>query len=342
MLLTIKDKVEKYVDKNNDYLRKAYANEDFTGKFIINMIYKKNQKGGQSLPKNNEGELSDFIIKGEEFDADTDRELFGFLGALDLTDTINNVYGEQIGECVILNKRASHLYKFKNVSIRPSIRLPKCIDLNQYDNCCNLFTFVVYMRTDSKSKSFSALYKSLEDIQESVLNIKNILPEWISRIYIDISVITALKYIKLHECEESMILLDKIIKVLDNLFADRNVEIYVVLECNPEYPIAYFNLFKSLPLIEEDVNMVAFFSGENIKHSSKKNIWEEFNDLVHTSPINISINIPKEQGICLFKVNVYPQAYRKAYKKVFMKNTKNLNNEDCLIEFLHYLFEISL
>ena len=41
VIASIKEKVNKYIDKKNAYLKKQYKEEDFTGKFIINMIYKK-------------------------------------------------------------------------------------------------------------------------------------------------------------------------------------------------------------------------------------------------------------------------------------------------------------
>ena len=296
VIASIKEKVNKYIDKKNAYLKKQYKEEDFTGKFIINMIYKKNQRGGAFFASETKSV--------DEIDVDEDKEVLGFLGAIELADNITNIYSDKVGECAILNKRNHELYKFKNVGISNSALVP-AIDTKSYDNCCNLFTFAVYYK-EMPLGSLDLLLKHLEIINQSIENIKHsgLFTDWIMRLYIDSSVIKKLKNIKIHDISQFSDVLDKITLIFDKLFYDKIVEIYIVLDCNVSYDLSYFESFKSLPLIEKNVNYVIIAPQMII-------IDHLYCIKLLNTLLNPKVLYSLELGV--FKVSIYPHAYKDAF-----------------------------
>jgi hypothetical protein len=180
-------------------------------------------------------------------------------------------------KCVLINQRKDKYYIFKYdptetiTMIEQDTTLDetkkgklldeihKIFDLKIKENCCNCFTFVIYV-TDIDEDKDNSLEKYLHSILISVENISNALPQYICRIYIDESVIKLLNEIVSDVFVSD--LKDNIVELYNSLFTFDNVEIYTIL-CN-DINIGKTRSYRFLPLIDEDVNIVVSREADGI------------------------------------------------------------------------------
>jgi len=154
-------------------------------------------------------------------------------------------------------------------------KLSEIADLTPKDNCCNCISFVFYIIYDNivfenwNNNQFDytiivylqKIHNYLLSLHISVVNINKCLPDFISRIYLDISVLRVLfeakkiidKYIFKNKRLEN--LFNKNIEILEFFFTNRTTEIYTIISKNP---IAQTRSYRFFTMIEPDVNIKIF------------------------------------------------------------------------------------
>jgi len=170
------------------------------------------------------------------------------------------------------------------------------INLERRENCCNCFSFVLYLKDiDSIERDerllairINKLNMYFYSLNISIHNINNCLPDFIARIYIDISVFTvinyALKYFNPIDTNPlypftSDSIHQKIIDIkaiLDFFISNQRVEIYTYVCSNRED----LTILRYIPLYEENVNVkvmreadgyVSYIDCINIRQMIKQN-----------------------------------------------------------------------
>jgi hypothetical protein len=68
-------------------------------------------------------------------------------------------------------------------------------DLEESDNCCNCISYSIYSKGEDPNKLANQIGSYFLSINRSIKNIKNNLPYWIVRIYIDNSIYNAINII---------------------------------------------------------------------------------------------------------------------------------------------------
>jgi hypothetical protein len=152
--------------------------------------------------------------------------------------------------------------------------LDEVADLTPKNNCCNCVTFTLYSTYDTnKIKELNVeilnqlhkIYAYLYSLKISVTNIDNKLTEFISRIYIDISVFKFLFEVKklndkyTYKTDKFNNLLKTNIEIIEYLFTNKSTEIYTIV-CNSYIGVG-ISKTRTLRLIcmtEPDVNIKIF------------------------------------------------------------------------------------
>jgi hypothetical protein len=154
-------------------------------------------------------------------------------------------------------------------------KLSEIADLTPKDNCCNCISFVFYIIYDNNVfenwnnnkfdytiiQYLQKIHNYLLSLHISVVNINKCLPDFISRIYLDISVLRVLfeskkiidKYIFKNKRLEN--LFNKNIEIIEFFFTNRTTEIYTIISKNP---IHQTRSYRFLTMIEPDVNIKIF------------------------------------------------------------------------------------
>jgi hypothetical protein len=175
------------------------------------------------------------------------------------------------------------IMNIKNFDISDDIKedyiskLSEIADLTPKQNCCNCISFILYINYDQKiidnwdneipdEDIYSSLYKLynfLYSLQLSIINIDKCLPNFISRIYLDISVFKLLfetkkiidKYVlKTNKMET---IFNKCINILELLFLNKSTEIYTIISDGVNN-IHNTRSYRFLTMIEPDVNIKVF------------------------------------------------------------------------------------
>jgi len=156
-------------------------------------------------------------------------------------------------------------------------KLSEIADLTPKQNCCNCISFILYINYDQKiidnwnyeipdEDIYYSLYKLnkfLYSLQLSIINIDKCLPNFISRIYLDISVFKLLfetkkiidKYVfKTNKMET---VFNKCINILEFLFLNKSTEIYTIISDGVNN-IHNTRSYRFLTMIEPDVNIKVF------------------------------------------------------------------------------------
>jgi len=200
---------------------------------------------------------------------------------------------------LINNKRIDYyIYKYEPSKIIDNIRkfdideatkeeyistITEIADLTPRDNCCNCISFTFYflyyqslfdawINNDDYSpdivRYLYTVYAYLLSIKISVTNITRCLPNFISRVYLDISVFKILyevtKIIDNYNFQNNRIetLLNKNIEIIEFLFNNKSTEIYTIID--NESKIAKTRSYRFLTMIEKDVNIKVFREADGI------------------------------------------------------------------------------
>jgi hypothetical protein len=200
---------------------------------------------------------------------------------------------------LINNKRIDYyIYKYEPKKIIDNIRkfdideatkeeyisnIAEIADLTSRDNCCNCISFTLYIRYDQLIfdrwnnhdeyrndivEYLYTMYAYLLSIKISVTNITRCLPNFISRIYLDISIFKILfeinKIIDEYNFENNRIetLLNKNKEIVEFLFNNISTEVYTITD--PESDIEKTRSYRFLTLIESDVNIKVLREADGI------------------------------------------------------------------------------
>jgi hypothetical protein len=156
-------------------------------------------------------------------------------------------------------------------------------DLTPRDNCCNCISFTFYtmyyqslfdawINYDDYSPDIVTylytVYAYLLSIKISVTNITRCLPNFISRVYLDISVFKILyevtKIVDIYNFRNNRIetLLNKNIEIIEFLFNNASTEVYTIIDNESE--ISKTRSYRFLTMIEKDVNIKVFREADGI------------------------------------------------------------------------------
>ena len=215
-----------------------------------------------------------------------------------LTTIRNEFYTHTYEPSILIRNLESYHDAFLDPVIKSNYieQIVSMINLERRENCCNCFSFVLYLKDIElidKSKQLliekiNKLYMYFYSLNLSIHNINNCLPDFIARIYIDISVFTiinyALKYFNpiatnpLYPFTSDGIH-QKIIDIkaiLDFFISNQRVEIYTYV-CSNRVDLM---ILRYVPLYEENVNIkvmreadgyVSYMDCLNIKQMIKQN-----------------------------------------------------------------------
>jgi len=247
----------------------------------------------------------------------------------DVNNPVNND-----GKCILVNSKKSKYYThaYDPTNIISKINgyedpyktellgnVNRIFDLTVKSSCCNCVSISLYF----KGNKLTSLLNYLETIKRSVENIKIILPDWIVRIYLDISVYATFmnrKEVNLNGMTEEHI---KILQsTLDYLFASENVEIYTffckdILENT--IPIGQTRTFRFLSLLDDDVNVRVVREADGIvtkQDCHNINVFAKSNRIFFFSPISLgAIPLNPMEGyqswLTLYKQKMEPEYFKK-------------------------------
>lgn len=193
--------------------------------------------------------------------------------------------------CTLITRKRSEYYKFtydptiyfyrlRNIGISESV-------INQfngeiYHNCCNVVSIMLYL---TPITSIQYYYMYIGCIRQTVINVRNSLPNWLVRVYMDTSVY---KYVSNHD-EET--------KIFKDIIDSPNVEIYTydcesykptcIKDC---VPISRTRMLRFMVMADPEVNMYAIREADgivgNLDCHNLKAFEENINKIFYISPLH--------------------------------------------------------
>ena len=269
----INNLIYKYLNNPKRVTKDNYMKGCYIEKLIINELsggtYKYEEEEDSfkdnNIDWNSEKYLSEININKP------DGTYINFLSKINSDEIIDNYFNK--GTCKLLStSKKSKFYIFDYVPSTDLIDHDKfnIIDRTSRSNCCNCFTFSIYILPSNRGDNsmFEMIANFLQSIKISVHNIVSVLPDWVVKIYIDINVINLIKYISINDYSNLKSTIDIIINNLEYLFDHSNTELYITScqsEDNKEEEfIGYKRSYRSIPLMEEDVNIVSMRDADAI------------------------------------------------------------------------------
>lgn len=172
-------------------------------------------------------------------------------------------------KCIMLTKKCNieKYYKFvydgSKYGIDKKLNENNIFDTTKRDNCCNCISISLYTDNELSAKKVSQYIASIE---RTIKNVKRGLPDWIVRIFFDISVYNYINNIKdkvkdiKHEDNGEKLILDG----FEYIKNQENTELYVVL-CDEGTMISpKMRTMRYMPLYTGDTNIVAIREADGI------------------------------------------------------------------------------
>lgn len=164
------------------------------------------------------------------------------------------------------------------------------MDDTKRENCCNCISLSLYH--SYSSYGHSSIMKYLISIERTVKNVQKELPDWLVRIYLDLSVF---RYMKLPDAT------DEERAILDFIMRAENTEVFTYV-CNrliPDdqgfvYGLSQTRSFRFMPLIDEDVNITIIRDADGIVTNNNCHniqLFEESSHLFYIVPFLASDTI---------------------------------------------------
>lgn len=187
-------------------------------------------------------------------------------------DSCENIYDDKDVCCKSLkklNKEKYYIHEYnrewvydllKNNSDMTDEMINKIFDLEKKSECCNCISIVLYSKNDIKN-----LYDYLYSMKKSLDNVSNNLKGFIVRFYLDVSVFKTIynEYIKYkddidNKDNDNLKYLSKSFEILKYIINHDISEIYIYFckEIINNDNLEKIRIFRFLPLIENDVNII--------------------------------------------------------------------------------------